>query len=125
MEKKIHSSKKVLIIGMGVVMLAAIAAAGFFYYQNTQLKQTPQLALQEETADLVEKVSKLVVLPEGETPTIATVSDPEALKDQIFFAQAEKGDKVLIYTNAKKAVLFSVVRNKILNVAPLNIGSTN
>ena len=92
---------------VGIVALAAIVSAAILYVQNMNLKKNPQAASQKETTELVAKVSKLVVLPEGETPTIATVSDPEALKDQPFFAQAEKGDKVLIYTNSKKAVVLT------------------
>jgi hypothetical protein len=69
------------------------------------------------------KISKLMVLPANETPTVATVSDPEALKDQAFFANAQKGDKVLIYAQAKKAILYSTTLNKIIDVAPLNIGT--
>lgn len=113
--------KKVFFTILAIAILAS-ALAGYFYYQLYLIKQNPQIVSQEETADLVNKVSALIVLPEGETPTIATVSDPEALKDQIFFAQAEKGDKVLIYAQAKKAILYSVTLNKILEVAPLNIG---
>jgi hypothetical protein len=105
-----------------VIAIISLALAGYFYYQLYSFKQNPQAQTQEETADLVSAVSQLVVLPEGETPTIATVSDPEALKDQPFFTQAQQGDKVLIYAQAKKAILYSVTLNKILDVAPLNIG---
>ena len=55
-----------------------------------------------------------------ETPTIATVSDPEALKNQAFFVDAKKGYKVLIYSNAKKAFLYDPSADKIVNIAPLN-----
>lgn len=113
--------QKVFLI-ISAVAIVAIALAGYFSYQLYLAKQNPQAIAQKEIASLVEKVSKLIVLPEGETPTVATVSDPEALKDQAFFAQAQKGDKVLIYSQAKKAILYSVSLNKILNVAPLNIG---
>jgi hypothetical protein len=106
------------------VAVVAVICAGYFYSQFRMLKNNPQAIAQKETAELVAKVGRLVVLPEGETPTVATVSDPEALKDQAFFASATKGDKVLIYTTAKKAILYSVTLNKILEVAPLNIGST-
>jgi hypothetical protein len=106
-----------------LIAVVAIVAAGYLYNQVRLLKQDPQAAARVEADALVAKVGKLIKLPEGETPTVATVSDAEALKDQPFFASAVVGDKVLIYTTAKKAVLYSVSLNKILEVAPLNIGA--
>jgi type IV secretory pathway VirJ component len=117
--------QKVFKVIIPLVAVAALVVAGYFYNQVRVLKQDPQLAAQKEAEALVAKVGKLIVLPvlpEGENPTVATVSDPEALKDQPFFASAAAGDKVLIYTTAKKAILYSVTLNKILEVAPLNIG---
>ncbi len=116
--------QKFIKIVVPVIALVAIGLCVYFYSQIKVLKQNPTVAAQKEVTDLVAKVSKLVVLPEGETPTIATVSEPDALKDQPFFAKAVKGDKVLIYAQAKKAFLYSVSLNKILDVAPLNIGSS-
>ncbi len=115
--------------GMGskiaiIIAVLAIGAAGYFYYQLYKMKQDPNATARREATELVAKVSKLVVLPE-EVPTVATVSDTEALKDQAFFKNAKQGDKVLIYAQAKKAILYSVELNKILEVAPLNIGSQN
>lgn len=115
---------KTLLIGAAIVTILAIASAGYFYSEVKKLKQDPQLTAQEEATELVWKVSKLLLLPEGETPTVATVADPEALKDQAFFAKAQKGDKVLIYPQAKKAVLYSVSMNKVIDVAPLNINQS-
>lgn len=105
-----------------VVAVVAVVFGAYFYYQWNLIKNNPGAVVQKETADLVAKVGRLIVLPEGETPSVATVSDPEMLKDQVFFTKAEKGDKVLIYTTAKKAILYSVTLNKIVNTAPLNIG---
>ena len=105
------------------IAVIAIILAGYFYVQLSKLQRNPQEVAQQEVSDLVSKVSKLLVLPAGETPTVATVSDPSALKDQPFFALAVKGDKVLIYAQAKKAILYSVSLNKIIDIAPLNIGS--
>ncbi len=112
-----------------VIAVAALGLAGYFYMQvrtlNAQVrtfKDNPQIIAQQETDSLVNKVSKLMVLPMGETPTIATVTDPAALKDQPFFASAQKDDKVLIYAQAKKAILYSVQLDKILEIAPLNLG---
>jgi hypothetical protein len=115
--------QKVFTVVIPLVALAAIIVAGYFYSQVRVLKQDPQAAAQKEAAGLVAKVGKLLVLPVDELPTVATVSDPEALKDQAFFAKAVVGDKVLIYTTAKKAILYSVALNKVVEVAPLNIGN--
>ena len=106
-----------------IIAVVAVASSVYFYLQIRELKKDPTVVAQQEVASLVLKIGKLVVLPADETPTVATVSDPEALKDQTFFANAVEGDKVLIYAQAKKAILYSVGMNKILDVAPLNIGN--
>lgn len=123
MEKEILKQRLKRVV-LPLVAVVAIVLAGYFYTQVRALKQNPQAVAQKELTEFVDKVSKLIVLPTNETPTLATVSDPEALKDQAFFASALKGDKVLIYAQAKKAILYSVTLNKILDVAPLNIGTS-
>jgi hypothetical protein len=114
--------QRLLKVVMPLVAVAAIILAGYFYSEVRALKQNPEVVAEQEVNNLVARVSELIVLPEGEVPTVATVSDPEALKDQAFFTKAVVGDKVLIYAQAKKAILYSVSLDKILNVAPLNIG---
>jgi hypothetical protein len=110
---------------LSIVFYLALAGAGYYYYrQATDLKKNPQkqqAVLQEEAKNLVAAVSRLIVLPSDEEPTIATVSDPEKLKDQPFFANAKAGYKVLIYSKAKKAILYDPESDKIVEVAPLNI----
>lgn len=111
---------------LGALLVLLVVSAGsavYFYQQLSSLKENPQAIAQKEAEALVSKVGKLIVLPEGENPTIATVNDPEVLKNQPFFTNAKKGDKVLIYTNARKAILYSPENNKIVEVAPINIGA--
>lgn len=104
-----------LVIGLG-------ATTYYFYNQYNTIKENPQKVVQDTVNDLVAQVGKLIVLP-SETPTVATVVDAAKLKDQPFFAKAKTGDKVFIYTNARKAILYSVTENKIIEVAPLTIGN--
>lgn len=117
--------KKQAVTILVVLTLASAGAAYYFYTEATALKNDPDKVTREETESLVAKVGKLIVLPDGETPTIATVADPEKLKDQAFFARSKKGDKVLLYANAKKAILYDEENNKIVEVAPINIGNSS
>src|SRR3989344_5484951 len=99
--------KKLIPYLLTVAVLISVGFSVYFWNEARILKANPQKAAQEETRKLLADVSALIVLPEGENPTIATVTDPERLKEQPFFAKAKTGDKVLIYTNARNAVLYN------------------
>ncbi len=114
--------KKILFPVMLAAILILAGTTYFFINRYQEIKKDPQKVVRDQTQAVVNKVAKLIVLPTGEEPTIATVTDPSILKDQAFFAHAQTGDVVLIYTNAKKAILYSPRENKIVEVAPLNIG---
>ena len=107
---------------IGVLILVVLTTGGAAAYFYNQLQQNPQVQVQEEIDTLVAQVGELLVLPEGEAPTVATVSDIELLREQPFFANAKNGDRVLIYTSARKAILYDPVANKIVEIAPINLG---
>lgn len=109
-----------------IILAVVIGLAGTSYYFYQKSKNVPvgqEQAVLAETNALVKEISKFMVLPEGETPTIATVSDPQALEGKEFFIDAKKGDKVLIYTTKRKAILYDPVAKKIVNVAPVTFDS--
>lgn len=106
--------KKIFIL----VVILALLAAGIWYWMSRPEEGSPE-AVAREVEETVEMVSKVMVLPEGETPTIGTVTDPSAFAGQAFFEKAQKGDKVLIYSGASIIVLYSVSEGKILGVAPI------
>ena len=117
-------SKKHFFIGTGLIVFALALAPTYYYYNQYQKAQkalaNPTLAAEEETKALIEKVGKLIALPTDESPTIATVSDKAKLQDQAFFAKAENADKVLIYTNQKKAILYRPSLHKIIDFSLFN-----
>ncbi len=115
--------KSYLIAVLALVVLAAGGASYYFYNQIQTLKKNPSKVSEQEVATIVAQVGKIMILPQGEQPTLATVADPALLKNQAFFAQAKVGYKVLIYTNARKAILYDPTENKIVEVAPINIGN--
>lgn len=116
--------KKPYIIG-GVILVIALVSSVYFYvqYQQAQVRlANPTLFAQEQAKVVVDAVGRLMTLPTNETPTVATVQDKTKLANQPFFVNAQNGDKVLIYTGAKKAILYRPSINKIIDVAPVNIG---
>ena len=120
--KKTGGNKKWLII-MAVVLVVAVTTSIVFYSKYNHLKSNPTAAADKETNDLVGRVDNLMTLPKDEKPTIATVQDKGKLKDQPFFADANNGDKLLIYTNAKKAIIYRPDANKVINVGPIVINN--
>jgi hypothetical protein len=99
---------------------------GYIHTKN-QLQQlsNPQTAGQSETQQLVNRVSKLVELPAGETPALYTVNDASKLKSQAFFSAAQNGDKVLNYSKANKAVLYRPSTNKVIEYSTPNLSSVS
>ncbi len=113
-----------------VVLVGAIVAGGFAYNnlknENKRLSN-PQEAAKSETERIKKEVAALIDVPTDEEPTIANVSDAAKAKEQspTFFAKAENDDRLLMYTKAKKAILYRPSTNRIIEVSTLNIGNTN
>ena len=91
---------------IGILVLTTIVSVGAVSDFYNQLQQDPQVQVQEEIDKLVAQVGELLVLPEGEQPTVATVSDVNLLGDQPFFAHAKNGYRVMMYTIATKGILY-------------------
>ena len=109
-----------------VALVAIILTAGATTFA---IKQKPEVlglskgtqSTQEDVKKLLSEVGKLITLPNGEDPTVATVTDVEKVKEQAFFKNAKNGDKVIIYTNAKKAILYRPSERRIIEVGAVNI----
>ncbi|MBI2030267.1 hypothetical protein HYT05_01450 [Candidatus Kaiserbacteria bacterium] len=122
-------SRNILTLLAPLIILAVLGYGTYYFWPfgggsdaadaAAQSEQAAQAAAEMETKETVDAVGKLIALPEGEQPTVATVSDPAKLKDQAFFAKAQMGDKVLIYTKAKKAYLYRPSKDLLIEVAPI------
>jgi hypothetical protein len=86
-------------------------------YNN--LKKDPNLTAQDTKQTVVDNVSKLYDVPKEE-PTLARVSEVEKLKkEQDFFKNAQNGDYILVFPNAKLGILYRETTNKIINIGPV------
>lgn len=101
----------ILVFFVVLVLALSVLVVKFVFFNDREFKT--------EASILVEKVGKHMFLPNGEIPSLATVTDPDKLQAQSFFADAKKGDKVLIYSEAKKAILYDPVADKIVTIAPI------
>ncbi len=116
---------KSVIISFIILAFLAIGGgvSGVYYYGKYQTEMKRVRDPQSEVKALLSQVGKLIELPTGEEPTVATVTNADQIKVQPFFAKAKNGDRVIIYTNARMAILFDMVAKKIMNVGTINVGT--
>lgn len=98
----------------------AVVSSGYFY---ARYRQVLTEASKSDTNIILETIGKSIELPEGEAPTIATVTDKTKLSGQSFFRKAENGDKVLLYPEARKAFLYRPSTKKVVDMTIINIDS--
>lgn len=117
--------KKSVVISFLILALLAVGGggAGVYYFDKYQKEVKKVSNPKEDVKVLLEKVGKLIDLPTGEEPTIATVTNADQITAQPFFAKAKNGDRVIIYTNARMAILFDETAGKIMNVGTINMGT--
>lgn len=111
-------AKKIGFLVVVVVFLGLLGTSVYFYLKYRKAVTNPNVAMQDEVKDISEKIGKFMELP-AEIPTVATVSDKEKLQGQAFFANAQNGDRVLIYSKSQKAILWRPTTNKVIEVASL------
>lgn len=104
-----------------IVVLSLIALVGVYYFiQYQRLSADPSIEARAEAERVVRELSRVMEVPHGELPIIATVSDKEQLAGQAFFARAENGDQVVIFPTSMKAVLYRPSTRKVVDMAPLS-----
>jgi hypothetical protein len=124
-EKSKSGVSRILVIVAVVVILVLGGAAGYFFFKYQNIKKNPNQVAQAEVNRVAKLVGQLIALPNDESPTLATIQDQDKIKDQPFFANTKNGDIILIYTKAKKAIIFREKENKIINVGPISIDQQN
>lgn len=112
---------------VAIIFVVLITTSFYFYskYKSTKkILDNPTTQAKNDKEKLIKEVGTLIDLP-NEEPTLATVTNKEKLKSQPFFAKTENGDRVLIYTKAKKAILYRPSINKIIEVSKINLETSS
>ena len=126
-KKNMSTSRKIKSVFFTLLVLGGLAGLGYLFFTKTEYGATLKLAWQiqkdqqltlEDTKAL-EQLKKIMLLPEDVIPTMARITDIEALKKEQpeFFADAENGDRVVIYSDL--VIVFSAEKGKIIKVGPV------
>lgn len=126
-QKKSITRKAMLIGVISLGCILAVSVVSFYYYRNHKKESVSQSAVAgsnnspaSNEQSLKDVIGKIMELPTDEEPVVATVTDIEKIKGQKFFAHAQNGDRVLIYTNNKKAILYRESSGKIIEVSSVS-----
>lgn len=123
-----------LIIIVAIILIAAVVVLVQYFINggkkantpnnSSQIEQTSQKQPISDLKDLKKRVGQLIEINNDEEPTIATVNDPEILKQSQpdFYKNAEIGDRLLVWSD--KAVLYSTKKDKLLSVMLINNKAT-
>lgn len=128
----VNGSKKKFLIGG---MIGALLCAGCVYFGVQYVRMSRELSdlkrsktytnnPKAEIQDLLKEISRSMELPSTVEPSLATVSDAAKLKNQVLFTNAQNGDKLLIFADVKKAILYRPSTKKIIDVALLSAPAT-
>jgi len=91
------------------VLLVAITILFYQYWQ----------AAQSQDGGVVDRVSAVVETPH-EAPTVATVRDTNKLSSDALRSRARNGDVLLVYSKAKRLVLYRPSTQKIVEMLTIN-----
>lgn len=121
--KQTSWSKQLLVIALIVLPFIALGAFGWYYYNQYQYlnRMTAEEFSQRDNDKIIKKIGKLISLPGDESPEIAVVKDKEALSDNPFFEPAENGDYLIVYSEAKQAIIYRPSEDRLVKVGPLNV----
>lgn len=128
MQLKINVPTKLGITLLVCLLIVGTSLVTFLYtkkgFSSTDQQPTPtKEPPKDNRAELdviLSEIRTVMLLTESETPTLVTVTEAEKMRSQSFFKNVENGDKVIIYENAKKAILWRPSTKMIIEVGAVS-----
>jgi hypothetical protein len=108
----------IFLVVLALISIGSVCAAAYFYQQYQRLQANPQATTEKELEKMLKTISTVMELP-TEKPSIATILDTEKLKGQAFFQKAKNGDKVIIFEQARRVLLYRPDTGRVVDFAPL------
>lgn len=105
----------VLLTSVGTFFYLKAHPDMFFSQKQSPTKEEPKDTRTELDVILAD-IKTVMLLTDSERPTLATVTEVEKMRSQSFFKNAENGDKIVIYSQGKKAILWRPSTKMIIEV---------
>lgn len=99
-----------------VAILVGASLLGYYVVQHHQA------AAMSANQRLIRDVSRQAVVPTDEIPSVTTVTDPAKVNQQ-FLEGTKKGDKVLLYYQSSRAVVYRPSTDQVVNMGPFSAPS--
>jgi hypothetical protein len=110
--KKLQRTGRRRLIMSLLVLAIILFGAGYWYFVMREENSV------RANQTVLAEVSKLAIVPEDEVPSVTTVVD-ESKVNQEFLRNSKKGDKVLLYFQAGRAIVYRPSSHQIVNMGPL------
>lgn len=98
-----------------VALVLIVGCFGAYFYLTHQSNRN-----WNDVAYVTNRVAQHMLLPTDETPALLTVTDSTKLTTT-FLKQAQNGDKILIYQNNKKAIIYRPSLDRVIAIGPVVI----
>ncbi len=118
---KKSSKRSYVFVGLFALLLIVILATGGLWYKNSR-KSDPYDP--KTVSQVIQNVGNHIILPNGETPKVVRVTNPDLLKNNNFFVNSKKDDRVLIYRQSNMVILYRPSIDKIVKVIYVDPNST-
>lgn len=106
---------KKILLGSFLVIAIFIGLHWYHFYSLIVFQDEGQ----REAARIAHSVSGRVQLPKNEDPALAIIKDKKVINRGGVLADAENGDRILLYYKSGKAVLYRPSNGKIVAIGPL------
>lgn len=123
MFSKKKSGKFILVVLVVMLVGGSIGFGAYALKKYQDVKKNPGSVVANNNKVLLDKLGKILQLPTGEDPQIASVSDKSKLGSDPFFRDVENNDYLIVYTKARRIIVYRESANKVINQGPFTINT--
>lgn len=110
---------------LGLLLVVVVAGGGWWAFSSqsgddlSKLSENVGAKLTDAQVDMVvARISKFMVVPESERPSVVVLKDTAALaQQQAFYKDAKDGDILVVYST--RAIIYDAKTNKLVGVSPI------